>query len=599
MAGLSQVVIDILKRNLFERTADVGFLATDDDIRLFLLQENDEASVRHMEARLAAYRDNYTVYDEIIIVDIHGRVRAHLDATSTITRSADSLLQQALRQDGYHETYRASDLRPGRGEVLIYAHRIMDPERNIPLGVLCLCFDLPGEMQGIYKNLLTDDTTVLCILDEQGVVLSSSHPAVAPKGSRVPLALDAECRLMSHGGVQYLVKTTRTNGYQGFYGLPWLGQAMIPAGQAFSMRNGKDALHTENALLRETGLYSGELREIDDEADEILSDLELVVLNGEVMAAKQGQSDDGQIQQEAKALPPVLGAIQQVGESIRGVFSQSISSLLQTVITARLEDAQFQAALAIDIMDRNLYERANDCRWWALTSTFRDVLAQKRIDDAARAKLNSVLAYINSLYTVYTTLFLFDADGRVAAASTPEGQRLVGKTLTGQHVRHCLQLRDPRRHCVSEFTPSAEYPGPDGQPRHTYIYNAAVFHPEQAGTVVGGVAIVFDSEPQFRAMLEDCLPRDSLGHPLPGSTAMFLDRSRRILSASDDGWRVGTMLPLDEQYMQLENGERRSECITLNGRRFIMGCAMSGGYREYKRDACYTNDVLGVVLLEI
>ena len=32
----SQVAIDILIRNLFERTADIGFLATDDDIRNFI-----------------------------------------------------------------------------------------------------------------------------------------------------------------------------------------------------------------------------------------------------------------------------------------------------------------------------------------------------------------------------------------------------------------------------------------------------------------------------------------------------------------------------------------------------------------------------------
>ena len=38
----SQVAIDILIRNLFERTADVGFLATDDDIRAFLLNPNKQ-----------------------------------------------------------------------------------------------------------------------------------------------------------------------------------------------------------------------------------------------------------------------------------------------------------------------------------------------------------------------------------------------------------------------------------------------------------------------------------------------------------------------------------------------------------------------------
>ena len=36
MSAKAQVAIDILVRNLFERTADIGFLAIDDDIRTFL-----------------------------------------------------------------------------------------------------------------------------------------------------------------------------------------------------------------------------------------------------------------------------------------------------------------------------------------------------------------------------------------------------------------------------------------------------------------------------------------------------------------------------------------------------------------------------------
>ncbi|MDQ7068951.1 MAG: hypothetical protein Q9M40_13855 [Sulfurimonas sp.] len=33
--------------------------------------------------------------------------------------------------------------------------------------------------------------------------------------------------------------------------------------------------------------------------------------------------------------------------------------------------------LAIDIMDRNLYERANDSRWWALTPLFIEELSSQ------------------------------------------------------------------------------------------------------------------------------------------------------------------------------------------------------------------------------
>ena len=37
MQAKAQVTVDIVIRNLFERTADIGFLSTDDDIRNFLL----------------------------------------------------------------------------------------------------------------------------------------------------------------------------------------------------------------------------------------------------------------------------------------------------------------------------------------------------------------------------------------------------------------------------------------------------------------------------------------------------------------------------------------------------------------------------------
>lgn len=50
----AQAAIDILVRNLFERTADVGFLATDDDIRGFLLQPEANAdSIKAVIARLS------------------------------------------------------------------------------------------------------------------------------------------------------------------------------------------------------------------------------------------------------------------------------------------------------------------------------------------------------------------------------------------------------------------------------------------------------------------------------------------------------------------------------------------------------------------
>ena len=74
--------------------------------------------------------------------------------------------------------------------------------------------------------------------------------------------------------------------------------------------------------------------------------------------------------------------------------NSSLSNLNQTIISSILKDSEFLSSLAIDIMDRNLYERANDCRWWALTSYFREAF-----DDYRRClrKLNFNLSRLPGL----------------------------------------------------------------------------------------------------------------------------------------------------------------------------------------------------------
>ncbi|WP_027184540.1 cache domain-containing protein [Desulfovibrio inopinatus] len=598
MTNLSQVAIDILKRNLFERTADVGFLATDDDIVQFLIEGNSSTEhTNDIENRLREYQEKYTVYEEIIIFDNSGNVCAHLDKSSDIRTSHDPVLSQAALHDGYIETFNASDMRPSQERALIYSHRIVHPEYGTPLGTLCLCFDFAGEMDGIYKQLIQKERIIICILNDQGHVISSSDPQTVPLDSHQSMVLGKEFQLVRIDNTLYLAKTAETNGYQGFFGLPWFGHILYPLELAFGKRNGLDV--ATSCDVRNTNLFAGSLRQIDEDADDILSDLGLVVLNGEVMAAKQIVNADPVICQEANALPPVLDAIHQVGEHIRDLFSESISSLLNTVLSSRLDDMKFQASLAIDIMDRNLYERANDCRWWALNSTFRRILSQSSITEADKKRLEDILEYINSLYTVYTNLILFDATGHVVAASSKNSAVFFGDKLSSDYIRRCLGLSASHEYCVSKFKTFEEARIGNQPSPFTYIYNAAVFHEHIPGHAVGGIALVFDSGPQFKAMLNDALPRNEDGRIQDGSLAFFLDRHKRIISSTSEAWNPGDKFPIEEQYVCIDNGNLCSDMVTIDGKNYILGCTMSNGYREYKRDGIYTNDVLAAVLVEV
>ncbi|MFW5488589.1 MAG: cache domain-containing protein [Desulfovibrio sp.] len=606
ISAVAQVAIDILKRNLFERTADVGFLATDDDIVQFLLHEETESDARavmRIEERLLEYRNKYTVYNEIIILDAKGEVRAHLDRSNKIYHSDDPMLKAALEKDPhdpdqYVETYRETDLVPGRGPVLIYSQAIRMPGTGAPLGVLCLVFDFENEMKGIFENLaLFSKDMSIAILDESGRAIASSDPSCVAVGRQLTTTGHDAFRIVNMDGVAYLAKTLNTKGYQGFMGLPWYGHVMKRLNVAF--RSGSNGHALDEKMIRSKADFSGRLLKVEEASENVLSDLELVVQNGEIMAAKKAVQADESEKIEARALPNILSEVKKIGDQIQHVFQSSTGDLLKLVTTSRLSDVQFLAQLSIDIMDRNLYERANDCRWWALTSDFRRILAKGAVTPDDRDRMREILGYINGLYTVYTNLFVYDATGRILACSNPAEYGQEESILSGPCVSGALALTNSQQYSVSDFKSTHLYAGENGEPRHTYIYNAAITSLDDNETVVGGIGIIFDSEPQFRAMLEDVMPRDGQGNILENSEGLFVSPDGVIIASTNPEHKAGDKIPLTDAFCQLCTGEVSSHLVAENDGLYAVGCAHSAGYREYKRDGGYENDVLGIVRIRI
>ncbi len=623
IAAMAQVAIDILKRNLFERTADVGFLATDDDIVRFLLEgddgrlapariedlgalalvgqsgggSRDREAVTRIEERLLEYRNKYTVYTEIVVLDTAGNVCAHLDQSNKIRRSADPLIEKTLASHSFVETYRQSDLVPGRGDALLYSQAIRNPDNGAPLGVLCLVFDFDGEMAGIFENLMNfSSDAIILILDESGKAIASSDHAKAPVGRVYPFSLGKDFTMTQLEGEHYLSKTLATKGYQGFFGLPWYGQTLKRVSTAFT--NGVNGHSLDEGAIRRDAIFSGRLIKVEEASENVLSDLELVVQNGEIMAAKKSIQGDASEKVEALALPHVLNEVKKIGDQVQQVFQASTGGLLKLVTSSRLHDVQFLAALAIDIMDRNLYERANDCRWWALTSDFRRMLDKSDFSEADRGRMREILAYINSLYTVYSNLFVYDRQGRILACSNPDERRQEGRVLKERYVLETLATSDSQLYRVSAFEATDLYEE-GGAARHTYIYSAPITSLEREGETIGGIGIVFDSTPQFLSMLHDALPRDGMGEILEGSEGAFVESTGKVIASTNPEIEPGDMMDLSAVFCQLSCGQFTSHLISNDGKLYAVGCSHSAGYREYKRDGAYVNDLLAVIRIRI
>jgi chemotaxis signal transduction protein len=585
----ARYAIDILVRNLFERTADVGFLATDADLCRFVagLDDGSGGAGTTARQRLSGYRDKYTVYDEILLLDLDGRVLVQADPSTPVARSADPLLQQTLEAGGYVETFRATDLRPGKSRALVYSHRMLHPETGEPAGVLCLCFNFEQEMDAIFQAYRDPSHRAnMLLLDAQDRVISSADPLWIPAGVQVPTNADGRPQLLMFGGREYLVRTFCSDGYQGYPGpAGWKGQLMIPVDLAFRGNGAGSATlagvepQLMQGLLSHAEAFSPQLHELMSSVTRTTRTIERIVWNGKVTSAADGSHGGG-----VNKLNTVLDQITETGERSDALFSRSIQDLYQTVLTSSISEAELTSQLLVDMLDRNLYERANDCRWWALSAQLRHGLAQPSAGQAAA--IGEVLRYINSLYTVYARLFVYDRSGRIIASTGD--QHAVGASIGAETLGRVCALRSELDHYPEPFAPSALY---GGEP--TFIYHAAIRHPEQAATVVGGIGIVFDARPELLNMLLSGVAAR------PGMQACFVTPSGRVLASTDPACAPGSQLELDAGLLAAADAGAKASVARItqyNGQYVIAACTRAAGYREFRAADGVEEAVLAVLL---
>jgi len=608
MTAKAQIAVDIVIRNLFERTADIGFLATDDDIRQFLTNDkymkerinqykDDEDDTKYriakkeyketillMKQRFQEYVDKYSVYFDIVLMDTKGNILINLCDDTNVKESKDEIIDLVLNtNDDYIETYKYHDFLPQYENTLVYSYKVTkeNDSNSKTIGILSLCFKFSDEMDGIFTDLI-DQSTQECImiLNTNGKVIASSDKYHIPIGAVVETVIDRLYKVISFGGRYYLSKTCTTNGYQGFMGLGWYGHIMVPIEHAFIHSDGDSIDIKEEvlqAILQHGEGFSNDLKQIPIEASQIQNNLNRAVWNGNI-----AQTRNSSVDKNFTRL--LLGEVSKTGDKTKNIFNSSIINLTKTMI---LNDTVSIASLMIDIMDRNLYERANDCRWWALTSEFRKILNNENLIIEDKEKLSNILSYINSLYTVYTNIFLYDTKGIIVAVSQKEQTSLIGKKLSNTWIEKTLNIKDSQKYCVSNFEETPLY-----NDKHTYIYNASLQSIKDSNKIVGGIGIVFDSQIEFKAMIQESLPKYVTGEVKNGVFGLFTTKDRMIISSSDDKYSVGSLLDLPNRFFDLKNGASHSEIITFDNKFYAVGVKCSHGYREFKstKDE-YINDV--------
>jgi hypothetical protein len=172
------------------------------------------------------------------------------------------------------------------------------------------------------------------------------------------------------------------------------------------------------------------LKEIDD----INMQVRLLSFNAQVEAARAGASGQafgvvasymGELATRTSDVAENLATQVQAEIDEMAVISRQLAT---DVRGARLADL---ALNNIDLIDRNLYERTCDVRWWATDASLTQACADPDHAEVVR-HASKRLGVILDAYTVYFDLVLCLPDGRVIANGRPRQFQSVGSNVSKQ-----------------------------------------------------------------------------------------------------------------------------------------------------------------------
>jgi hypothetical protein len=546
--------------------------------------------------RLEDINNSYTLYRDLVIADSDGFIIAN---SNKDRRSA--VLGMSVKEEGWFvkaldtkngTEYFAQDICRSKVEdqlSLVYSTAVREnsDENGNVTGAMGVFFDFQGEakiileeympldekgniLDGCYSMFTNSKGRIIASTDEN--ILEVDENAHIPRKNRM---LDDGGRMNSYlvfEGINSAVFSSRTDGYLDYRGLGWSSHVIIPKSHIFENDTDPDTYNISAEELLNSKIIPDINKETYCKVQDDKESIQLISLNGIVFASKLGK--------RGGALGPIFNQITKSGDYVTSRMEDLLKEMANGELRLNLKALENFSKQAIDLIDRNLFERSADIRWWATDEYFWQALLNPTEENFMRA--GNRLKVINGSYTMYRNLVLSDANGDICACSRTELKNELSKINVSDQLWFQMGMRTTfsSEYAVQDVASSSLEKNKD----RSLIYSGGVRkNGEREGDTIGVLGIMFDWDTEAKKILQTCLPKDRQGMIIEGSVAVYTNNQSEIIETTDaDRFPVGMKLALPEQIADLQAGDTISGVMDCQEKRYIFGSSRTKGYREYE-----------------